>query len=237
MERFLNQVYQAICQHVNFEVVKALVIASPGFFKDSLLKFIVDEALKNQYRPIIENRYSQLIRSKILLVHSSSGHKHALTEILQDPGVQSKLADTKYAKEVQALDSFYKILGSDPSRAFYGYEYVIRASELGAIETLMVTDGLFRLLNLIRSSDVAERKRYIALVEQVKSMGGNVHVFSSLHTSGEQLTQLTGIASILHFGMPDLEQEVQDAEDAKRSKLILKGDEMIEEDLTVNLGE
>lgn len=58
-----------------------------------------------------------------------------------------------------------------------------------------------------RSNNIAERKKYIALVEQVRLMGGAVLVFSTMHTSGEQLTQLTGVAAILHFPLPDLEDE------------------------------
>jgi protein pelota len=37
-------------------------------------------------------------------------------------------------------------------------------------------------------------------------MGGKVFIFSSLHTTGEQLSNLTGVAAILHFAMPDLEE-------------------------------
>jgi protein pelota len=43
-------------------------------------------------------------------------------------------------------------------------------------------------------------------VERVKNNGAQVLVFSSLHPSGEQLTNLTGIAAILHFPV-DFEEE------------------------------
>jgi protein pelota len=225
LDKFYNQVYQAICQHIRFDVVKVLILASPGFYKDGAHKYIIDQALKNQNKSLLENR------SKILLAHSSSGHKHALQELLQDPQIQLKLSDTKYAKEVASLDLFYKTLSMDPAKAFYGYEYVVKAGEYGAIDMLLVSDALFR------SSDVQERKVYIQLVDQVKQMGGKVLLFSSLHTSGEQLTQLTGIAAILHYGMPELEEEVQEEQEKQRqSALIRKEDELVEQDLTVNLG-
>jgi protein pelota len=225
MDRFYNQVYQAICQHIRFDVVKVLIMASPGFYKDGAHKYVIDQALKNQFKPILDNR------SKIILAHASSGHKHSLQEILQDPQIQSRLSDTKYAKEVDALERFYKTLSLDPTKAFYGYEYVVKAGEYGAIETLMVSDALFR------SSNVVERKLYIQLVDQVKQMGGKVLLFSSLHTSGEQLTQLTGIAAILHYGMAELEDQVQEEQERKRQELLIrKEDDLIEQDLTVNLG-
>ena len=40
-------------------------------------------------------------------------------------------------------------------------------------------------------------------------MGGKVLIYSSLHNSGEQLNQLTGVAAILSFPMeePDSDEE------------------------------
>ena len=42
--------------------------------------------------------------------------------------------------------------------------------------------------SLFRSTDLAERKKYVQLVEDVKGYGGTVHIFSSLHTSGEKVS-------------------------------------------------
>jgi hypothetical protein len=53
-----------------------------------------------------------------------------------------------------------------------------------------------------------------------------------LHTTGEQLTQLTGIAAILHFGLPELEREVEEEEERKRvGNLVSKGDLEVEAEL------
>ncbi|RMX51398.1 hypothetical protein pdam_00020804, partial [Pocillopora damicornis] len=76
--------------------------------------------------------------------------------------------------------------------------HVEKANEALAIETLLVTDELFR------STDLPTRKRYVKLVESVKENGAEVRVFSSLHVSGEQLGQLSGVAAILRFPMPDI---------------------------------
>ena len=45
--------------------------------------------MKQDIKVLTENK------SKFLLVHSSSGHKQALREVLSDPAVTTKLADTK----------------------------------------------------------------------------------------------------------------------------------------------
>ena len=52
------------------------------------------QAVKTDNKLLFENK------SKFLLVHASSGFKHALKEVLADPAVQARLADTKASEEV-----------------------------------------------------------------------------------------------------------------------------------------
>ncbi|CAF4186522.1 unnamed protein product, partial [Rotaria magnacalcarata] len=56
-----------------------------------------------------------------------------------------------------------------------------------------------------RNIDFTKRRRFVQLVDSVKESGGTVRLFSSMHASGERLSQLTGIAAILRFPMPDLD--------------------------------
>ncbi|KAI8576982.1 hypothetical protein K450DRAFT_254524 [Umbelopsis ramanniana AG] len=212
--RFYDQVYQALLRHVNFDVVKGIIIASPGFVKDQLYHYIFDQAVKTDNKMLMENR------PKFLLVHCSSGHKHSLQEVMQDDSVKAKLADTKAAREVAALDKFYVMLNNDPDRAFYGFKHVAKANERGAIGTLMVTDALFR------SADIATRRKYIELVEGVRASGGQVLVFSTLHVSGEQLNQLTGVAAILTFPLPDIEEEDEEEVAEENDDTQANSDEM-----------
>ncbi|KAF7726977.1 hypothetical protein EC973_008172 [Apophysomyces ossiformis] len=200
-ERFYEQIYQAILRHIHFDIVKAIIIASPGFVKDKLYEYIFYQAVKTDNKVLMENK------SKFVLIHCSSGHKHSLNEVMQDPSIQNKLADTKAAREVQALEKFYEMLNNDPDRAFYGFNHVSKANERGAIATLLVTDELFR------SADIATRRKYVELVEQVRAMNGTVFVFSSLHVSGEQLNQLSGVAATLNFPLPDIELEEEEEEE------------------------
>ncbi|ORX90175.1 hypothetical protein K493DRAFT_278220 [Basidiobolus meristosporus CBS 931.73] len=198
LQKFYQQVMEGILRHVDFSIVKTVIIASPGFVKDQLYQYIFAEAVKTENKLLLENK------PKFLLIHSSSGHKHSLQEVMQDSAIQTKLADTKAAQEIKALDRFYVMLNQDPDRAYYGYDHIKRAEEMGAIDTLLLTDGLFR------AADIATRKKYIALVESVRSMGGKVHIFSSLHVTGEQLEQLTGVAAILNFPLPDMDEEEEE---------------------------
>ncbi|XP_074321116.1 protein PELOTA 1-like [Silene latifolia] len=191
--KFFENVLQAFLKHVDFKVVRCAVIASPGFTKDQFHRHLLMEGERKQLRSIIENK------SRILLVHTTSGYKHSLREVMDAPNVMSMIKDTKAAQEVRALEEFFSMLSNDPDRACYGPKHVEVAHERMAIQTLLITDELFR------SADVATRQKYVNLVASIKDSGGNAYIFSSMHVSGEQLAQLTGIAAVLRFPLPDLE--------------------------------
>ncbi|VDN08489.1 unnamed protein product [Thelazia callipaeda] len=171
----------------------------------------MDYADKHGNKIILESR------SKFLLAHASSGFKHALKEVLLDPCVAARLADTKAQSEVKALNMFYELMATDAARAFYGYKHVKMANEHSAIDTLMLSDSLFR------SNDIQLRKKFVELVDSVKAQasfekklvlvitrifqGVTVLIFSSMHVSGEQLSALSGVAAILRFPLHELEDE------------------------------
>ncbi|KAI3975339.1 hypothetical protein MKX01_033579 [Papaver californicum] len=193
LNKFFENVLQSFLQNVNFNVVRCAVIASPGFTKDQFHKYLLLEAERRQLRSIIENK------SRILLVHTNSVFRHSLKEVLDAPNAMNMIKDTKAAQEVHALKEFFNMLSNDPDRACYGPKHVEVAHERMAVQTLLITDDLFR------NSNTATRQRYVELVNSIKGSGGNAFIFSSMHVSGEQLAQLTGIAAILRFPLPDLE--------------------------------
>lgn len=193
LKKFFEYVLQAFLKHIDFDVVQCAVIASPGFTKDQFRDYMLLEAARRDLRVIIENK------SRIILAHAPSGYKHSLKEVLDTPSVMSLIKDTKAAQEVQALKDFFTMLTDDSARACYGPKHVDIANDRLAIQTLLITDTLFR------NSDIATRQKYVKLVESVKKFSGTVHIFSSMHVSGDQLAQLTGIAAILRFPLPDLE--------------------------------
>jgi len=196
--RFFDLVMQAILRHIRFDIVKCTIIASPGFVRDQFFEYVMQEAVKTDNKTILENK------SKFITAHASSGFKHSLKEVLSNPSIAAKLEDTKALGELKVLENFYKTLQSESTRAFYCINHVEKANEVLGIETLLITDSLFR------SQNIAERKRYVKLVDSVKESGGDVKIFSSMHVTGEQLSQITGVAAILRFPMPELEDDEEE---------------------------
>lgn len=72
IEKFFKSVMEAVERHVNFEVVKCVLIASPGFVNDQFFEYMLQQAAKSENKALLDNK------GKFLLVHASSGFKHSL---------------------------------------------------------------------------------------------------------------------------------------------------------------
>jgi protein pelota len=192
--RFYENVYQAVLRHIDFAKVKAVLIGSPGFVKNDFYQYMLAESVRRDDRPFIENK------QKFVLCKASSGHKHALEEVFSDPAIMAQMTETKVAREVEILNKFMRMMENNPDKAYYGYDHVAKAHEQLAIDSLLVTDELFR------NTEVKTRKKYVQLVESVRENGGTVFIFSSMHVSGQQLQQVSGVAAILRYPLPDLDE-------------------------------
>ncbi|ODV98456.1 hypothetical protein PACTADRAFT_932 [Pachysolen tannophilus NRRL Y-2460] len=201
--KFLKMCNDTILRNFDLEKLKAVIIASPGFVASKLYEFIIKEAQSNTDKIVLANK------SKFIVTHSSTGFLQGLEEILKNPDLQKKLSDTKFSREVIVMDNFVQILNVDDNRAYYGQKECEKAilQHPGSVKILLITDTLFR------NDDIALRKYYINLTENVKKTGGEVIIFSSAHECGEQLDQLTGIAVILNYPVYDLDEDEDEDEE------------------------
>lgn len=195
--KLFDAVITALLRHVDFSKLTCLLIAGPGFAKEAFLAHLSAEAARRPIPQLLE------CRSKIVLAPASSAYKHALAEALRAPAVAQRVRDTACAAQSAALDAFFEQLSLDSSRAFYGPGHVRAAHEqYGAVQTLLLSDSLYR-----SAASAEARRGWVALVEGVRGAGGEAHVFSSAHASGEQLDKLSGVAAILRFPLPELEEQ------------------------------
>ena len=177
-----------------------LLLASPGFVANAFLAYMRTEATRTTNKPLLA-----MIPS-IVVAHSSTPHIHSLTEILSSPAITTKLSDSKYARETALMDKFLNLMRHDDGRAWYGPREVERAVDKGAVGrgggVLMISNALFR------AQDVAQRRRWVGLVDRVRDVeGGEVRVLSSLHESGKRLEGLGSVAAILTYPLEDLDEE------------------------------
>ncbi|OCK83940.1 hypothetical protein K432DRAFT_379011 [Lepidopterella palustris CBS 459.81] len=213
LDKFFSTLLSTLLRHLDLPAqttpYKPLLLASPGFIAESFKSYIHAYATRTTNKPLLT------LLPSILVAHSSSGHQHALAEVLSDKTVLSKLSDTKYARETALMDRFFELLRKDDGRAWYGPREVERAVEKGGVGrgggVLLISNALFRAQNVV------DRKRWVGLVDRVREVeGGEVRVLSSLHESGKRLEGLGNVAAILTFPLEDLdeadENEVEDGD-------------------------
>ncbi|PWY73814.1 hypothetical protein BO94DRAFT_568820 [Aspergillus sclerotioniger CBS 115572] len=184
------------------EAVRPVLLASPGFVAAGFQKYI--QSVASTTTPALKR-----LLPSIVVVHSASGYLHSLAEVLQSPAVKTILADTKYARETRLMDDFLEQLRKETNKATYGPREVESAVDQGAVGrgggVLIISNRLFR------SQDVAERKRWVSLVDRVRDVeGGEVRVLSSDHESGRRLDGLGGVAALLTFPIVDEDIEEDD---------------------------
>ncbi|CBX91407.1 hypothetical protein IAQ61_010763 [Plenodomus lingam] len=177
-----------------------LLLASPGFIASSFLAYMRAEAIRTTNKPLLA------LIPNITIAHSSTPHIHSLNEVLSSPAITAKLASTKFARETALMDKFQALMRLDDGRAWYGPREVERAVDRGAVGkgggVLLISNKLFR------AQTVAERRRWVSLVEKVKGVeGGEVRVLSELHESGKRLEGLGGVAAILTYPLENLDEE------------------------------
>ncbi|KAK3986975.1 protein pelota [Cladorrhinum sp. PSN332] len=206
LKSFFDKTLTGLLNAVDWSSQRTLLLASPGFVAQNFRDFIKDRAERTADKPL------QKLARDAVVVHSSTGHVHSLNEILKSSEVQKTMRDTKYTSETAMMDKFYERFRKDDGRAWYGVKPVTKAILEGAVGrgggVLFINNSFFR------SMDIAERKKYVALVDKVKEDGGEALVLSSDHESGQRLDALGGIAAMLTYPLYDLDEDEEEEEDA-----------------------
>lgn len=194
-QKFYKAIYGSVKKNFDFDKLKMIVLCSPGFYAKTLMEKIFQYAEEEHNKDVLDNK------NKFLIAHCSTGYLQGITEVLKNPSYSSKLQNTKYSQEALIMDEFLQHLNNDDCKAWYGEAEVKKAADMGAINVLLITD------TLLRSDDIDQRKRCLQLVDNIERMGGKVLVFSAMHNSGEELDKLTGLACILKYPLPDLDED------------------------------
>lgn len=156
--------------------VNYIVIASPAFWKEDLVKLIKGD-----------------LKKKITLATCSSVDKGAINEVLKRPEVANVLKQDRSSKEIKLVDEILSEISKD-GKAAYGFDEVKSAAETGAVRILLVTDKLIR--------DLREKEAYAALEAVMKlaeQNQGEIHIINSENSGGMKLDGLGGIAAILRY--------------------------------------
>jgi len=155
----------------------AIVVASPAFWKEELLKVIKDES----------------IRKKLVQATCSSVDESAFDEVLRRDEVRVALQRERVARELLLVDSVLGEIAKKGSVA-YGIAQVSQAVEAGAVKSLLLTDGLVRKLR-----EEGTFAKLDSVMRAVDDQKGEVVIIASDHQGGKRLDGLGGVAALLRY--------------------------------------
>lgn len=158
---------------------RAIVIASPSFWKDSLYK-------------VVKEKYPKLL-SKIKLESVNSAGGAGINELL-GKGVLAKAEQESRLQQEFSLVEEVKVKIARKGLAEYGFLPVKKAAEKASIDKLLLSE---RTVQDFRDKNrYAEIEELVDLVEQSK---GLVFIISSEHDAGQVLDGLGGVAALLRY--------------------------------------
>lgn len=198
MTSFFQKILDAITSNINFDIVKCIVVASPGFTKDQFGDFLANNTSNNKHYDTIRKNLS-----KFVYVHSSTGYKQAIQEILAKPEILNQIKNTKASDDILVMENLNNILAKDMERVVFGLKSILIAYEKDAIETLIVSDDFLRKIS------PTVRKEVTTIMKGLKEKNRDVIKMSSMHYTGEKINSFGGIVAILKYVLEEL-NEVED---------------------------
>ncbi|MFW3145884.1 MAG: mRNA surveillance protein pelota [Thermoplasmatota archaeon] len=150
-----------------------ILVTGPSFFKEELSKKVREEL--------------HVPASRIQILQASSGGLTGLKEsISKGSGLNEALSKMRFFQESELVEELMARIGKGKGAA-YGQEEVKKALMMGAAETLLIADSLFR-------TDAGR-----IMMDLAESTGCRVQMVSTAHEMGEMLSKLGEAAALLRF--------------------------------------
>ncbi|UKJ90335.2 eukaryotic peptide chain release factor [Theileria orientalis] len=186
-EVFYKMILDKIDTQLDFGIIRMVVVTGPGIIKDLFYEYMKNNSLNLNHLNVHKNI------NRFVVCNSSFSDKNAINEVLSNPAHSSKLSDVFYVEHNKVIDELKKRLEMNDDKVCFGYDDILKAVHMGAVECVLVSD------NIIREANSTERKRLNELVEEVKNFGGKAYFFSDGHCSTEYVKNLTGLISLLRY--------------------------------------
>ncbi|GIX60673.1 mRNA surveillance protein pelota [Babesia caballi] len=192
VEAFFRTVTQRLSEVVNFDVTRTVVITGPCFTKNNFYEYLQAN--------LVKLGHGQLHRhlKNFVVCGSTSADRRAIGEVLSNEAFAARISGQHYLEHNRAVDALRKRLEANDDTVAIGLDDVVHATELGAVECMLISEGL------IRSGSTDQRKRVHRLIDDVKKQGARAFYFSDEHFSSEFLRNLTGVVALLRFVIEDL---------------------------------
>lgn len=157
---------------------EVFVIAGPGFTKKDFIAYV-----KERKPEVVD---------KFVVEDTSSIGTSGFQEVLRRGAVDRILKHSRITQEAILIEKLLREIAREEGKAAYGLSEVIKASEYGAIETLLIVDETLRAAR-------ENGEKIEELLKSVEKAQGKIVIFSSEFEPGRRLQALGGVAALLRF--------------------------------------
>ena len=155
--------------------IDVIIIGSPLFWKEILYNRLKEAEPELSKKAHLENTHS--------------GDEKGIQALVQSGTLDKITKKSQASKEAQLVEKFLQELAKESKMAKYRLSSVAKITPSGAVDTLLVTD-----------SKLAEKKEeFLKVVDEVESLGGQVHIINSKSDPGRKLNGLGGIGALLRY--------------------------------------
>ena len=165
--------FDEILQVIKDSKMDKIVVAGPGFTKEN-------------FRDYVKSIHSS---AGFFFESTNSVGETGLNELLKKDISSIAIQEMEIVKETKLIQDFLLHLGKEDGLIEYGLSEVEKAIDLGAVESLVVSEELL----------LKERKKIEALFEKAEKLKGKIHIISKDHEAGRQLMDFTGVIAFLRF--------------------------------------
>ena len=176
---FFVEVLKTLEEYTKRHKVEHIILASPAFWKDEVMKLVKDTDIKK----------------KITLATCSSVGDNAINEVLKRQEVQQVLKQDRITRETKVVDELLAEIKKDGA-VEYGIDKVEEAANAGAVKDLLVTDSFIHKLREEEEFDKLDN-----IMKTVEATKGKISIISAEHDAGKKLDGLGGIASLLRYNL------------------------------------
>ena len=176
-ENFYKKIISVIAEYVKTHGIEHIILASPAFWKEELIKELDDKSIKE----------------KIISASCSSVGVNGMEEVLKRPELKAVLRHERLAREAELVENLLTGIAKNGPAA-YGLEEVETAAYAGAIDTIMITD---KTLHKFRHGNNFERLELV--IRAAERARGRAFILDSDNDPGKKLDGLGGIGAILRY--------------------------------------
>jgi len=174
---FYQEIINQLIEYKDRHKLDTIVIASPAFWKEDLMKELKNDELKKI----------------IIQATSSSATKNAIDEVLRRDEVKQALQQDRISKEMKFVEELLNEIKNE-DLAVYGIKDCENAANAGAVKVLLVSDSLIQ-----KTREQNKFGRLNSIMKVADDTKAEVIIVSSEHDGGRKLGGLGGIGAILRY--------------------------------------